>query len=430
MGVVKRDVTSLSKSGSAKLKGDVTLSEGTGVSITQTGQDIEIAASGGSGSGDVVGPASSSDNAIARFDLTTGKLIQDSAVLIADLPGASEAAIDVTLNAAAISDANYLNFPADTRVGGSQMVSTDNTVTMTNKRLTSPKLNENVAITATATEVNVLDGITPTTTELNYVDGVTSAIQTQLNNKQPLDADLTALAAANNSSVLAATTASFLTADETKLDGIEAGADVTDATNVNAAGATMNADTTLAGNGYFLDEDNMASNDATKVPSQQSVKAYVDAALDAAGLADHPIGKLEFGPNSGANPNTYLRGCASTTWARIEGRFIVGVSDSDSDFDVNDTGGAKTVTLTAAQSGVPAHSHGITDPGHNHTIDRELYPQGTSTNRQHPSGSTSTANTSTNTTGITINNNTPADAASAHQNLPPFLAKYVWQRTA
>lgn len=93
---------------------------------------------------------------------------------------------------------------------------------------------------------------------------------------QPLDADLTALAAAGNSTVLAATTASFLTADKTKLDGIEAAADVTDATNVDAAGATMNADTTLAGNGYFLDEDNMASDSATKVPSQQSVKAYAD----------------------------------------------------------------------------------------------------------------------------------------------------------
>lgn len=38
-------------------------------------------------------------------------------------------------------------------------------------------------VTATAAEVNVLDGITATTTELNYTDGVTSNIQTQLNNK-------------------------------------------------------------------------------------------------------------------------------------------------------------------------------------------------------------------------------------------------------
>lgn len=38
-------------------------------------------------------------------------------------------------------------------------------------------------VTATAAELNVLDGITATTAELNYVDGVTSNIQTQLNSK-------------------------------------------------------------------------------------------------------------------------------------------------------------------------------------------------------------------------------------------------------
>lgn len=93
---------------------------------------------------------------------------------------------------------------------------------------------------------------------------------------QPLDADLTALAAAGNSTVLAATTASFLTADETKLDGIEAAADVTDATNVAAAGAVMESDTTTAAMSFVVDEDNMASDLATKVPTQQSVKAYAD----------------------------------------------------------------------------------------------------------------------------------------------------------
>ena len=38
------------------------------------------------------------------------------------------------------------------------------------------------------------------------------------------------------------TTGTFLTADQTKLDGIEAGSDVTDATNVNSAGALMHTD--------------------------------------------------------------------------------------------------------------------------------------------------------------------------------------------
>ena len=40
-------------------------------------------------------------------------------------------------------------------------------------------------VTANKDEINILDGATLTTTELNYVDGVTSSIQTQLNGKQP-----------------------------------------------------------------------------------------------------------------------------------------------------------------------------------------------------------------------------------------------------
>ena len=44
------------------------------------------------------------------------------------------------------------------------------TQTLTNKTFTSPKINEDVAVTATATE-------------LNYTDGVTSNIQTQLDAK-------------------------------------------------------------------------------------------------------------------------------------------------------------------------------------------------------------------------------------------------------
>ncbi|NDG03252.1 MAG: hypothetical protein EB119_08705 [Synechococcaceae bacterium WBB_34_004] len=39
------------------------------------------------GSGDVVGPASATDNAVVRFDGTTGKLVQNSAVTVADTTG-------------------------------------------------------------------------------------------------------------------------------------------------------------------------------------------------------------------------------------------------------------------------------------------------------------------------------------------------------
>ena len=46
---------------------------------------------------------------------------------------------------------------------------------------TKEKALENFGLTATAAELNTLDGITATVTELNYVDGVTSNIQTQFN---------------------------------------------------------------------------------------------------------------------------------------------------------------------------------------------------------------------------------------------------------
>lgn len=64
-----------------------------------------------------------------------------------------------------------------------------------------------VAVTSTAAELNVLDGIpgTLTATELGYVDGVTSAIQTQLDNKQALDADLTAIAGLSSNGLVART---------------------------------------------------------------------------------------------------------------------------------------------------------------------------------------------------------------------------------
>ena len=41
------------------------------------------------------------------------------------------------------------------------------------------------AITSTAAELNILDGVTATAAELNYVDGVTSNVQTQINTKAP-----------------------------------------------------------------------------------------------------------------------------------------------------------------------------------------------------------------------------------------------------
>jgi hypothetical protein len=62
----------------------VVLTAGTGISTSGTYPNFTITNTSPSLGGDVVGPASSTDNAIARFDSTTGKLLQNSVVTVGD----------------------------------------------------------------------------------------------------------------------------------------------------------------------------------------------------------------------------------------------------------------------------------------------------------------------------------------------------------
>ena len=62
----------------------VSLTAGTGISTSGTYPNFTITNTSPSAGGDVVGPASATDNAIARFDTTTGKLIQNSTITLDD----------------------------------------------------------------------------------------------------------------------------------------------------------------------------------------------------------------------------------------------------------------------------------------------------------------------------------------------------------
>lgn len=67
----------------------LTIAAGNGIVLTtNAGTDtLTITAAGGAGSGDVSGPNSATDNAIARFDGTTGKILQNSGATLSDAGG-------------------------------------------------------------------------------------------------------------------------------------------------------------------------------------------------------------------------------------------------------------------------------------------------------------------------------------------------------
>lgn len=110
-----------------------------------------------------------------------------------------------------------------------------------------------VAITSTAAELNILDGVTSTAAELNILDGVT-ATTAELNILDGVTATATEL------NILDGVTAT--TAELNILDG------------VTSTASELNV---LDGVTAFLDEDDMTSDSATALASQQSIKAYVDS---------------------------------------------------------------------------------------------------------------------------------------------------------
>ena len=107
------------------------------------------------------------------------------------------------------------------------------------------------------------------------------------------------------------------------------------------------------------------------------------------------------------NPATLFGG----TWARIKDTFLLASGDtysSDGDVDTAQHGSA-TVTLTINQ--IPSHNH--------QTGYRRTYGAGNAAGLIAYSSSTSEGNLNTTTTG----------GGQAHNNMPPYMAVYVWKRT-
>lgn len=118
--------------------------------------------------------------------------------------------------------------------------------------------------------------------------------------------------------------------------------------------------------------------------------------------------------------NTNGSGGAGSTHFRLPNmvdRFVTGAGNS---YSVGNTGGVDSVTLSTAQ--MPVHTHGVTDPGHAHTIVNMAAVDGRTPSSvpeayyRTTSGNYYTAVAGTN---VSINNE---GGSQSHENRPPYFA--------
>ena len=139
--------------------------------------------------------------------------------------------------------------------------------------------------------------------------------------------------------------------------------------------------------------------------TQVATTAFVDTATSAAA---YPVGAIFTTVTAYANSAAVVTAIGGTTWvAFAAGKMLIGLDSGDTDFDtVEQTGGAKTHTLTIDE--MPAHTHGY--EGH-----LNIHPGATDGG----SAQAPTAKTSDSTGGGT-----------AHSIMNPYIAVYMWKRTA
>jgi hypothetical protein len=231
-------------------------------------------------------------------------------------------ASSATIGDVSNTELQYLNgVTGDIQTQINGKISASSTDTLTNKTLTSPKINENVAVTATATELNILDGALLTTTELNYVDGVTSSIQTQLDGKVDeslfdTKGDLLVASADNTPAKLPVGTNGYLlTANSSATNGVEwAAAPVSLPSQTGNGGEYLTTDGTNASWAAIPVTSTATNNSVGTVfaetpnnsPQKLALGYGAGNALGTSTLNNVAIGYISMYQNSSGNANTAL----------------------------------------------------------------------------------------------------------------------------
>ena len=127
----------------------------------------------------------------------------------------------------------------------------------------------------------------------------------------------------------------------------------------------------------------------------------------------YPVGSIYMNATNATNPGTLL---GFGTWTAFgEGRVLIGIDSSDTDFDTaEETGGSKTHTLTEAQ--LPSHRHQV---GSNDS--------GTGTGGA--AGNMELVRDAGTGNGPAVNSSFTG-SGQAHTIVQPYIVVYMWKRTA
>ena len=235
---------------------------------------------------------------------------------------------------------------------------------------TAAEINKLDGLTATTAELNLMDGVTATTAELNYVDGVTSNIQTQLNAKQAT------LTTGDISTTLIADDA--VTADKIADDAVGTAAIAANAVTATeiAANAVGASELNISGNGtsgQVVQSDGDGSFSYATLASaflSGMIMPYAGSSAPSGWLLSYgqAISRSTYSDLFSAIGTTYGAGDGSTTFnvPDLRGRTIAGQDDMGGSSSnrltspingdtLGATGGSESHTIAEAE--LPAHTH-------------------------------------------------------------------------
>lgn len=299
------------------------------------------------------------------------------------------------------------------------------------------------ALTFTGAVTGSYDGSAAKSVAIPSVDSSLSSTSTNAIQNKAVNTALSGKA----STAVATTSANGLmsASDKTKLNGIATGANKTTvdsalsttSTNpvqnkavkaaldskLNTSGGTLTGNLT----GQYLTGTWLQTTDATDLGSTPSKVAVLDGSgwvysrtlaelksdigVDTATLVDlfYPIGSIYMSTDT-TNPQSRFIG---TYWLPIYNRFLLGAGDT---YKAGTMGGEATHTLTRSE--IPSHYH---DEYVGNDGGSDSAPSGYS-------GWPNIAYTSNKTWWATGSKTSAAGGDGAHNNMPPYLAVYMWRR--